>query len=438
MANDTIFSPFSDQQDPQRRHPLSVIDGGDVFDGDGCINPYVFRLLSSNTESNLNIPQRTRESFKTLDRSLKAFLRSSNLPGLEYRLRMAGLNTLSDLLDTDVDTLCGQGFTPLMAQRLLRALDDYILGHLSRTEGLQLPFQLVRKGQKINSDPTEKMKAMPTFGKRNLKRQPDTRTSKKLNSSMKSQGGKVANQKRPMSYLRLMSEENLPIEPIFPNVLSVEEDQQSSSSEQHLSMVEGVVNVGVASLSNPVEVSVAGQGEGMAELGINSVDPLPGHAVGLKVGQLASSFQELFLPLEEIDTAGNRWKDSDNLRQKLRRSNSIPSDYRFYFPVSRHSPWNIWYHVRSYSSPPSLAPLTSETETILASLSTSQELKVVMPALHQLCTLLRSSETSRKEAKERGCVAVIVDLLASLCINQKAVELSFKIIKYLTRTGQHC
>lgn len=60
-----------------------------------------------------------------LGNNLKAFLRSSNLSGLEYRLRIAGFYTMEDLLKTNEEKLKASGLTPLMTSRLIAALSDY-------------------------------------------------------------------------------------------------------------------------------------------------------------------------------------------------------------------------------------------------------------------------------------------------------------------------
>ena len=67
-----------------------------------------------------------RSCYQSVDKSLKVFLRVNNLPGLEYRLHLAGYYTLGDLLSTNVELLCAGGITSLMARRLLNALDEYI------------------------------------------------------------------------------------------------------------------------------------------------------------------------------------------------------------------------------------------------------------------------------------------------------------------------
>jgi len=57
---------------------------------------------------------------------MKVFLRASNLPGLEYRLKLAGYRSLGDLLNTDRETLMSKGFTGIMAQQLMNAVAEYI------------------------------------------------------------------------------------------------------------------------------------------------------------------------------------------------------------------------------------------------------------------------------------------------------------------------
>lgn len=430
--------------------------------------PSILKALTS-AQPHIRLPHRTRESFRSLDRSLKAFLHASNLPGLEYRLRIAGYHKLSDLYDADVNSLCAHGFTQLMAARLLRALNDYILKQMDKSEGLRLPFQMVRKGQKIKSDPTEKMKALPTFGKRNVKRQQRSEGSKPVKHPKKtvtsSKGGKVTTQKRSMPFLRLMSEENLPSEPIFPHTvpetregeLAFDEDGVFSSAPDDQRAI-SPFDIGAAPddqrAISPSDVEAA-PSEGLAaELvtmgGNETGDPLPERqhlqvpVVSRKDNRRSlPAFQEFYLP-EEVDAG--QFFNFEKTRWKLRRSNSIPADYQFYNsssssspsslspPPHRFYPWDL--KVRSYSCPPSLTTPPSQIESILAKLSSSQEIPVLLPSLRELCSLLSASMEAREEVLEKGGIEAIMDLLLFLCTNPQAVEYCLKVIKYLTREGE--
>ncbi len=402
------------------------------------------------TQSDARLPQRTRQSFKSLDRGLKAFLRSSNLPGLEYRLKLAGYNSLSDLLGTEVDILCAHGFTPLMARRLLGALDEYLMrqfDRVDRDEAIRLPFELVRKGQKINSDPTEKMKALPTFGKQNVKRQRFVelpKMAKKRASSAK--GTKVmANQKRPISYVRLMSQEHLPNEPIFPNdviqeVVETEEEVIGPEASNEVffaaAAIEGVEPEGVEPVpSLGVEVEEVTSGPGLAHA---NVDPLPVGSVGMGGAYRHSvpTFQEFFMP-DDFDF-GEPWASPEVGRRANRRS-SVPADYRFHGSSSTAAPppLHTWCTLmRSYSCPSSLAVPPSQIESTITQLCTSQELPVLVASLSSLCSLVAGSGPLREEAREKRGLEVAVDLLISLCTIPRIVELCFKLIKCLTREGE--
>lgn len=408
-------------------------------DGSHGIHPAILQVLAS-TQADVRLPQRTRQTFKSLDRGLKAFLRSSNLPGLEYRLRLAGYNSLSDLLDADVDTLCAHGFTPLMARRLLGALDEYLVRHLDRSEGIQLPFQLVRKGQKIKSDPTEKMKALPTFGKRNVKRQgfnEPPKIAKKRTASSK--GAKVAAPKRPVSYVRLMSQENLPTEPIFPNVLSEvfsgeveegggrgeEEEEGEGGGEHDRGRVEGAGNEGT------VDTEVTAESEVLTR---EPVSPLPVGA-DVRAGDRRSVpvFQEFFIS-NAIDS-GEHWVNSEEMGKRVKRCSSVPADYRFH--DSKSAPLRSWcMMVRSYSCPSSLAVPLSQLESALAKLCTSPELAVILSTLRFLSSSVQESGEMRREVRERGGMEILVDLLVSLCTNPRVVDCCFKLLRYLTREGE--
>lgn len=461
-------------------------------DGLRRIHPSILKVLAS-TQANIHLPQSTRQSFRSLDRSLKAFLRSSNLPGLEYRLRLAGYNSLTDLLDADVETLCAHGFTPLMARRLLGALDEYIVRQLDRNEGIQqLPFQLVRKGQKIKSDPTERMKALPTFGKQNVKRQrnpePHKMGKKRLSSS---KGVKVVSQKQSVSYVRLMSEENLPNEPIFPydvvvsgvggeeeagardlaeEVPSPREDSifsalGAASGGSQAERVGGVVDpmpfpqalqqehAFCASECNersliPLDTREAPENSTPVtsrEISTSeSTDPVPAIlGVGVAAGsrnkfrRSVPVFQEFYIP-DQVDVA-NRWVNSEEMGKRMKRCNSIPADYRFHSSTSAMGPpLQTWcMMVRSYSCPASLAVPLSQLESTLIKLSMTQDLLEVVSALQWLCSSTKSSPAAREEVRERGGMEVIMDVLVSLCTNPRVVACCFKLVKYLTREGKY-
>ena len=427
--------------------------------------PAILRVFT-NSQANERLPARTKQSFKSLDRGLKAFLRSSNLPGLEYRLRLAGYNSLSDLLDADVDALCAHGFTPLMARRLLRALDDYIVRQLDRNDGVQIPFQLVRKGQKIKSDPTEKMKAMPTFGKRNIKRQRSQEMSKKRVNTPK--GGKAIAPKRPISYVRLMSQDNLPSEPIFQHdvfsgvsngdteggaveeggVRGVEEGSTIGGTERGEGTEEGGgrteeeeegrgVDEGGVFLTTAAEgVSAAAESDVRAR---EDVDPLPvrdGVPISARTVRFRHSvpvFQEFFVG-DALDT-GEHWLSADEMGKRARRCNSVPADFRFH--NSNSTPLRSWCMlVRSYSCPSSLATPPSQIESTLTELCTSQELPVIVTTLESLASVVQHSEAQRREVREKGGTEVLVDLLITLCTHPRVVDSGFKLLKYLTRGGE--
>ena len=113
---------------------------------------------------------RNKKYLLSLDRNMKSFLRTSNLPGLEYRLKLAGYRTFHDLLTADREELEARGFTGIMAQRLVNAVDEYIHRQVYRSEEERLPFRLVRKGQRLQTEPSESMRDNPNYRKPNIKR----------------------------------------------------------------------------------------------------------------------------------------------------------------------------------------------------------------------------------------------------------------------------
>ena len=164
----------------------------------------------------------------SLDRSMKVFLRASNLPGLEYRLRLAGYHTFHDLLSTDRQTLESKGFTGIMAMRLLRAIADYLRRQLSRSEEERLPFRLVRRGQRIQTEPSENMRDNPNFQKKNVKRRKLTGEDSKGPSGGQLQASQMA------SRIRLMAESDLGLQHLIsppPELATAGENTEHSTED---------------------------------------------------------------------------------------------------------------------------------------------------------------------------------------------------------------
>ena len=429
------------------------------------VHPSVIRVLAS-TGARLRIPNRTMGSFKSLDRSLKAFLRTSNLPGLEYRLRVAGFNTLEDLAETDEDILCSHGFTPLMARRLLAALEEYVMKQLYKQEGKQLPFQLVRKGQKIDSTPTDKMKELPTYGKQNVKRQrnPDKKSTKNVKKGEIL--SKVRTVKRPVSVVRLMSEETIPTEPVFPNVSVVqeaafevlgteEEDEEErarspnspsfgerSGSESYIGgarpssmAATGLAHSPLIQRHSPPPESTAQAHPPGARRGVEEVALSMPH-VDYRASQM---FQEFYVP-DQVD-AGPQDAAWEGMKKQLQRSQSIPADFHFFSDKDQAHlcEWGLVGLFRSYSSPSSLTTSAHGVECLLAELSANDNVDVVLRLLQRLLGVVRDGGVAAgREGVGGGGAEVLLEVLGSLCTHPVAVETILRILKHLTRLGEEC
>ena len=171
----------------------------------------------------------------SLDRSMKSFLRASNLSGLEYRLRLAGYHTFHDLLSADRETLESKGFTGIMARRLLRAVSDYLRRQLSRSEEERLPFRLVRRGQRIQTEPSDNMRDNPNYRRRNVKRQ----KSSGEDSGRKATGGGVLHLTQTPSQVRLMAESDLNLQHLISPPPEVATTAQSGDSVEESAAPEG-------------------------------------------------------------------------------------------------------------------------------------------------------------------------------------------------------
>jgi hypothetical protein len=116
----------------------------------------------------------------TLDRTLKGFLHYSNLKGLEYRLRIAGVYTLEDLAYTDEIKLSQHGgFTRLMARRLLMALDDYLEsdGDIVETSITQTSHTSAKRRSLYRASTL--LRSQKNYGRMNVKRSNSSGGSKK-------------------------------------------------------------------------------------------------------------------------------------------------------------------------------------------------------------------------------------------------------------------
>ena len=449
-----------------------------VDDTDGGVrrplHPSVARVLDG-------VEVNRRKDYQSLDRSLKVFLRASNLPGLEYRLKLAGYQTLDDLLDTDVEKLASEGFTRLMAKRLMTALDSYIKRHLDVTGGQPSPFQLVRRGhigQKIQSDPSDEMKALPNFGKRNVKRQSSSEQvavgyKRRTNSKPK---------QRHSAVVRLMSEEQIPSEPIFPNVIDVRdsvfvEQGEESTSEGGSSGRSSVMTSATTSSSGSsqmieigrvVEIHQSRSGEGagqeegpavipidtsrssgmFGEFYMDDVDTPSTAAVGEvdhthqqndSRQQEASDHTHQRGELDQTHQRGVTNAFHDTVGDKLRRTASIPASFWFASAGGAPPPYpeRSYVRVRAYSCPPSIVSMaTPVEEDVLTVLKSAQDIESIATALKRLASQLLHPQGVGGESGE--IVKAVVDLLQTENSNQKMAVLCCKVLKLLAREGQLC
>ena len=346
---------------------------------------------SSSSLLGLTPDKTSRESRKryldSLELSLKQFLRASNLPGLEYRLRLAGFYSVSDLVEARESDLVASGFTMIMARRLLTALVEYLRRHFDRTGGPTLPFQLVRPGQKITSEPSEKMKAIPTFGKRNVKRskpQTDKRPHPSPAATVSSLGRSAG--RKSAAVIRLMDQESLGTHHFAPpSSLPVQEEEEEEE-----------------------ETEEAGGGN-REDTDLNRVY-LGGRNLPLSVSH-----------------------------KPLRRTMSVPADYRY-----RWSSTDLDIHthirVRHYSCPPSLVYMATDAfsmatmTSLVGTLFTSDDVEAVCAVLQVMAVKCRR-EDERREAVRVGGVEAVVVALEKHCEVADLAESCCRLLRLLTRTG---
>lgn len=344
---------------------------------------------------------------QSLDRSMKVFLRSSNLPGLEYRLKLAGYRTVEDLLSTDRETLMAKGFTGIMAQQLMNAVTDYINKQVYRSEEERLPFRLVRRGQRIQTEPSETMRENPNFRKPNVKRQKSLEgpvaqrpVKRGQNIAVVRREASPAPRTHTPSLVRLMSEEDLALQHLLSPQPEAAQTQGSGSGSTDGSGTGGL----------PTEEG------GRRVLGIIVETP------SLEEMHISDSEEE------EIDSPG-----IFSFGPRIPRSFSIPADFKWI--TDRSSPVCHTYRVRCYSSPPTMAsssaPITS-TAALVEKLQTVQDVNEVFSALCLLLQRCRSSHSAR-EAAGLGGLVVAVKILHKHCEVLKIAEVCCRLLQYLSR-----
>ena len=336
---------------------------------------------------------------------MKVFLRASNLPGLEYRLKLAGYRRLDDLLRTDRDTLMARGFTGIMAQQLMTAVSEYVNRQFCRSEEEQLPFRLVRKDQRIQTEPTEGMKESPNFHKPNIKRQKSfegsvsqhaTKRGQNHTSAARRELTPLTSKTQTPSLVRLMSEEDLQLQH-FISPPPVIDSSGSMSLEEGGGRVLGII------VKSPLVEEEEGE-EGEADFSADETD----FPVAIKFGT------------------------------RIQRSFSIPADFKWLL-TETSSRYSV-YRVRCYSSPPSVAAsFTLSVLPVASILDQLQKTQDINGIFSSLCLLLqRCRKTSCAwEARRLGGLGIVVRSLQRHCEVLKIADVCCRLLQYLSR-GEHC
>ena len=399
----------------------------------------------------------------SLDRSMKVFLRASNLPGLEYRLKLAGYRTLADLLNTDQEELEARGFTGIMAQRLMNAVSEYVNKQLYRSEKERLPFRLVRKGQRLQTEPSETMKDNPNFRKRNLKRQKSTEGPVK-------KGQSVANiVRREMSAVTKIPAGQTP----SAVRLMTEEDLQL----QHLLSTPPAQTTG-----EPTEEPRQDDGQGMLSVVVEEAPPLEDDSLGMlgdvveeaplleddSLGMLGDVVEEahlleepplleespllgveaLNMPLEgglSLDVIQEELEETDSpiniaFGPTISRSFSVPADFKLTLDDAAASTSDDYAvsHIRTYSCPPSLAPqLTQQSHACVATLiQVLQSTRDTNELYSVLCALLRQCRRKQNavEAASKGALVAVVKILQKHVEVLKFAVVCCRLLQHLCRS----
>ena len=374
-----------------------------------------------------------RKYLLSLDRNMKSFLRASNLPGLEYRLKLAGYHMFDDLLCTDRETLEARGFTGIMAQRLMNAVSEYVSRQVHRSDEERLPFRLVRRGQRLQTEPSESMKDNPNYRKQNVKRQkyaddPAKRTLNVLQRDMPP-ATKLTSPTPPHVQLRLMSEDDLQL--------------------QHL-------------LSPPREVSRALTGDSDRDSNGTELPPEDGgrrvlgvivedvHVPSIEEPQLLEEppFLDLDVPLGESLSLEELSTDSEDMEEtdfstdlafgpQISRSFSVPADFKLTLEeTATNSKDRVVTCIRTLSCPPSLALLSTQPHMSIGTLIDALGNTHVVSELYRtLRTLLQQTKypCNAVEATKNGALVAVVNVLEKHCEVLKVAKVCCQLIQHMCR-----
>ena len=415
----------------------------------------------------------SRKYLLSLDRNMKAFLRASNLPGLEYRLKLAGYRTFHDLLTTDRETLEASGFTAIMAQRLMNAVSEYIDRQLQRSEAERLPFRLVRRGQRIQTEPSESMKDNPNYQKRNVKRRKlvEDPWKRGLNISLSDAHHTPRQTHQRPSQVRLMSESDLqrqhllsPPSHVLPAASSGSDDSGDEVPLENSSGVELPPDTEFppedeirtelhpgdhSGAEHPPEdssgIRLPPGTAGQKILGIMVSKPPPLEKPPSRheppFPDLDALSGDISLPEELPDSGGLEETDTPAglaFGLHLPRSFSVPSDFKLTLEdaaLENH----YFTRIRTFSCPPSLTTTLPTTpshstsiDTLMNTLRSCRSVNNLYSTLYSLSQHTACPQDAL-EANEKGALEAVVDVLKKHCGVLRVAEVCCLLIRHLCR-----
>ena len=440
----------------------------------------MYRRDEVDTPSSLIPPSRlrgmagSRKYLLSLDRNMKVFLRASNLPGLEYRLKLAGYRTFHDLLTTDRATLEARGFTAIMAQRLMSAVSEYIDRQLQRTEEERQPFRLVRRGQRLKTEPSETMKDNPNYQKRNVKRRKPMEDSGK--GILQSETQHTTRQTQRPSHVRLMNESDLQLQHLLsPPSQVLPADASTTAVSGSDGSGDELPTENCSRVELPPETEFPPEGgisselspEEQSEIEFPPVDSrLPPEEAGQKVlgiivnrPQLEKPPSRHEPPFTDLDallgevSSEEELSDSGGLDETdtptdlafgphLQRSFSVPADFKLTFeePASEN---HVVTHIRAFSCPSSLASTSKLPQSHSTSVATLIDTLRNSRSVNELyCTLRGLSRHTEfphdaMEVDKRGALEAVVDVLKEHCRVLRVAEVCCQLMHHLCRGTHH-
>ena len=356
-------------------------------------------------------------------------------------------------------------------------------------EGANQPFKLVRKGQKIPSEPSKQMMALPTYGKQNKKRKRSLEDGSEM--SKPDAAGSGSKPGKSLSKIRLMSADMLNQQYFVSSTLLEEEKWEKKEEEKEKEEEEEGEEEKKEEEEEEEEKKKKKEGEEEGEKEEKKKkregeEKEEGEEEGEKEekkkkregeekeegeeeGEKEEKKKKREGEKEEGEEEGEKEEEEgrgnlhDGVEKKdaqfgservdynmafrdsiflpnpvsLTRSVSLPEDFQWSGTQEPEAfSWYPWFQVRCYSSPGSLAsPPPTTTESLVYTLTSAVEDDTVFIALRSLIVKCKYRSLEMK-AEKYDAVAAVADVLQRRYDHPDVAVQGCIALKYLTRNGR--